>query len=346
MRVLVVAIGTMVVALQFFAPGVQRFQEGFVHALPVRFSGPPRDEGHTMSSSVDSCRSHIKSTTRLWCILSRNNTDFKGSRAFQHVSRTLFPCWSYFMRTNSTSCCGIVIEFGYSHNVMTSQWLASLLTSYACKVYLNATILPTLRNVFYPPRPRSLENLWIDSPISAAALQTQVLGRNAFRLTPLQGDIPMRVGLIQRISDRRITNYAEIRAHLTTTWANVTVDEVSMEGMPFLAQARFFAEHDIIVAAHGAALTNAVFVRYGTIILECFPQNYYPVKYYQSLVQQSGGIHADWHVGQRPLEDFMQHCKTQKERVEARSKFFSVQPEQAISLLKEALVFRRFQKGL
>lgn len=259
-----------------------------------------------------------------------------GNAPFQHIARTLIPCWSYFMQTNSTHCCGVVFNFASSTTVTRSKWLAPLLASYGCEV-LYESAMSSLRKQFYPPKPKPFRNRWVHSPDHSAALRRQVLGHAAFPIAPIDFRSPMRVGLIQRSRSRRITNYAELSSNLTSTWPGVVVDEEYMESLPFHAQAAFFVEHDVIVAAHGAALTNAVFVRHGTIVVECFPPNYYPLEYYRGLVQQSGGIHVDWHVGNQPVEDFARHSHNKSERVRHRNKNFRVSPEQVIFLIKQAL---------
>ena len=126
-------------------------------------------------------------------------------------------------------------------------------------------------------------------------------------------------------------------------------ETVTMEGLSFDEQVRWFSNQNIIVAAHGAALTNAAFVRQGTIVMEVrgceersdelkirvyrtlgrcccrlrrhflrrenlllcnslrssqlFPPNYYPVDFFQPLIQQSGSHALEWHYGDDPVGD-------------------------------------------
>ena len=63
------------------------------------------------------------------------------------------------------------------------------------------------------------------------------------------------------------------------------------------------SDHDVIVAAHGNALTNAAFIRPGSIVMELFPPNYYIVGFFQPLIVESGGLALNWHQGDTPIED-------------------------------------------
>ena len=56
----------------------------------------------------------------------------------------------------------------------------------------------------------------------------------------------------------------------------------------FKKQVDWMGSHDIIVAAHGAGLTNAAFIQPGTIVMELFPPNYYVDGFFQPLIEQSG----------------------------------------------------------
>lgn len=52
-----------------------------------------------------------------------------------------------------------------------------------------------------------------------------------------------------------------------------------LEGYDLAAQVRQFAEAGIVVAAHGAALTNVIFMRPRTVLVECFPAFFYELAF-------------------------------------------------------------------
>mmetsp|Transcript_10639 Transcript_10639/g.17601 ORF Transcript_10639/g.17601 Transcript_10639/m.17601 type:complete len:87 (+) Transcript_10639:327-587(+) len=73
-----------------------------------------------------------------------------------------------------------------------------------------------------------------------------------------------------------------------------SVDVQDMNDLSSLAdQASWFASHDIILAVHGGALTNAIFIQpahtSSTIVISLYPPGYYC----PSLIQKAGGIPLD-----------------------------------------------------
>ena len=78
------------------------------------------------------------------------------------------------------------------------------------------------------------------------------------------------------------------------------IERVVMEGLSVAEQARLLADADVVVAAHGGALTNTVFCRPGTYVVELLSTHVYP--YYYGLAASCGHVyHA---VLERPGEDY------------------------------------------
>lgn len=78
--------------------------------------------------------------------------------------------------------------------------------------------------------------------------------------------------------------------------------EYSLQNMGDLSlteQARWFATKHIIIASHGAALVNAVFLRPGSTVIHLYPKDYYFTGYFESLVRQVGGLNMDWYDGDK-----------------------------------------------
>lgn len=69
---------------------------------------------------------------------------------------------------------------------------------------------------------------------------------------------------------RRITNDSEVVALLAARGFRPVV----LEALPVVEQARIFASAKVIVAPHGAGLTNLVFCNPGTKVIEIFSPNY------------------------------------------------------------------------
>ena len=78
------------------------------------------------------------------------------------------------------------------------------------------------------------------------------------------------------------------------------IERVVMEGLSVREQAELLSDADIVIAAHGGALTNTVFCRPGTRVVELLSTHVYP--YYYGLAESCGHVyHA---VLERPGEDY------------------------------------------
>lgn len=67
---------------------------------------------------------------------------------------------------------------------------------------------------------------------------------------------------------RRLTNEAEVAADLRLRGFEI----VTLEAMSLAQQVEAFRDADVVVAPHGAGLTNILFSRPGTLVLELFPE--------------------------------------------------------------------------
>ena len=72
--------------------------------------------------------------------------------------------------------------------------------------------------------------------------------------------------------------------------ANTSVDLTFFEGMAPEAQARWIHAHDVIVSPHGAQLSNLVFARPCTAVVEIFEAGKY-LTFYGTLTLAVGGVH-------------------------------------------------------
>ena len=78
------------------------------------------------------------------------------------------------------------------------------------------------------------------------------------------------------VRNRRLKNEAD----LLTFLASRGFERVRMDGMSVADQARVFANAEVIVGLHGAALTNLVFASAGTKVVEMFPSDHIEASYF------------------------------------------------------------------
>jgi capsular polysaccharide biosynthesis protein len=113
-------------------------------------------------------------------------------------------------------------------------------------------------------------------------------------LKKLEAESPLRIGsrkiYISRrdATSRRILNEAEIETRLQA----LGFECLCLGEMPILTQLRAFAEACVVVAAHGASLTNIAFSSAGTSMVEIFPEDFY-FECYQELAAKVG-VKASW----------------------------------------------------
>jgi hypothetical protein len=50
-------------------------------------------------------------------------------------------------------------------------------------------------------------------------------------------------------------------------------------------------EHDIIISAHGAAITHSIFVQKCTAVIQIYPEHYYPNKFFEPLIARFSANH-------------------------------------------------------
>ena len=79
----------------------------------------------------------------------------------------------------------------------------------------------------------------------------------------------------QNASSRRIINYDHLEAFLE----NFGFETINLESLSVLEQAALFSKAEIIIAPHGAGLTNLIFCSPGTKVIEIFAKDYIPPDY-------------------------------------------------------------------
>lgn len=108
------------------------------------------------------------------------------------------------------------------------------------------------------------------------------------------------IGIVQRRHRRVIANIDNMTIALHNAGFPI-VDVQEMEDLSLVDQAAWFASHDIILAVHGGALTNAIFIRPNTAIISLYPPGYYVPGVFESLIEKAGGIAMEWHQQGDPL---------------------------------------------
>ena len=110
-----------------------------------------------------------------------------------------------------------------------------------------------------------------------------------------------------------------------------------MMATSFRRKSQELQSRHIIVAAHGAGLTNCSFLQPNATVISLYPRNFYFVGYFESLITQVGGHNLDWYEGDKALARNV-HAEMSTSEREAAKKIasFHVSVDDIASLLLEA----------
>lgn len=142
----------------------------------------------------------------------------------------------------------------------------------------------------------------------------EIVTKQLYPVRPIAGASRKLFIRRERVQYRRLVNQAEIEAMLV----DVGFESIDPGGLSFAAQAALFAQAAIIVGAHGAALTNALFAPAGSTLVELWSGLKQP--HYDDIARLKGlryraveGVsipgtherpqHRDFHVGVDALRE-------------------------------------------
>lgn len=185
-----------------------------------------------------------------------------------HAAQILFSCWSFFQATPGDDCAFEV------PNGVQSPFMRWMVDAMGCQIVTRRS--RCTRVGIYTGRLR------VDAGESFSWMSSGAARRLTDRML-FPNESSTEIGFVQRKGKRRLLN--------------TTLDPVFFESMSFYDQARFFHEHDIIIGAHGAAMTFSVFVRPCSVVVMVYPPHFYPIDFYEPLVEKAGGIAVSWWKG-------------------------------------------------
>ena len=292
---------------------------------------------------------------------------------FPHACEVLLPCWSWFMDRGAQDRCGLVLLDGLTLGRNTT-WQHQLVDAMGCQVRHEPLPPPPppATVVVYSPNlkwlhPRYGHRNYLRRPEYAQELRRRVVpgiddiaGRLRRRKAGEDDDDidnddrgPLQIGLLNRkrvdpgTANRVITNMDAIAAGLEEalggggegggTAANSVVLSQDFPGDGSLKdQATWFATKDVIIAPHGAALANALFVTEGTIVVQAYPPGFYWTSL-DPLIEQAGGLALDWYDGDNPLEAFYDVQKDYRKKNNAQHQDFDVPVNEIVDIVLVAL---------
>jgi hypothetical protein len=262
-----------------------------------------------------------------WCIIAQTSMSRTSRRFhdhFPHAAENILPCWSWFRETRSTNQCGFALMYGLTFRSNPNAWHNKLVEAMGCKVKHVRNVKANRKKpfkeegaIFHTPnlklkQPRYGMVRYLARPEDGHALRWMLVKDDV--IAKVKGlDKPLQVGILQRTTNRVITNLEQIRASLAVRIQQETeIHMTTLNNASLEEQATWFATKDVIIAAHGAALVNCLFITPGTIVLQLYPPNYF-FQSLEPLIEQVGGVALDWYNGTDPIVDWRSHRDSQLE---------------------------------
>ena len=118
----------------------------------------------------------------------------------------------------------------------------------------------------------------------------------------------IHIGFVERPARRLIVNSSGLAKGLQQAYPDSIVSYRIFTGKDSMQdQTNWYKQQDIVIAAHGAASTNAIFMRPKSHFLELFPRNFFSTLY-RPLAEQCGIVYDYYYDGgPNPKEDSKNH---------------------------------------
>lgn len=113
-----------------------------------------------------------------------------------------------------------------------------------------------------------------------------------------------RIGIVNRNESRAITEINMLVSKLHKKYPKAQVEvrafdseyQLQSEADTMQTQAKWFADKDLVIMAHGAAMSNVVFMRPGSSLLELYPRFYFNDMFWDLMTQC--GVNHGWYYDQ------------------------------------------------
>jgi hypothetical protein len=254
------------------------------------------------------------------CRLARSDmssNEYRSSAHIPHVLAWVAGCWSWLhgdqgSKSNSTIMSTATIALDsvvYSRFVIRPnypKWNQAFFEGLQLPIVLiddSESRLPIKHQEVYK---RAFGELsWFGRRGPCDALRRRLWGHLG---VAIRKSTAIRIGLVDRESRRRIVQASQLRDGLQSLFPAYNVSlRVFTSRSTLQEQAQWFAQQDLVILAHGAAVSNVLFQRPLTAVLELFPRNFC-FNMFRSLAEQCDVHHFLYYDGgSHPEEDFQTH---------------------------------------
>eukprot|EP00121_Abeoforma_whisleri_P016892 Awhi_evm1s15486 len=178
-------------------------------------------------------------------------------------------------------------------------------------------------------------NNWFQRKNDAFELSKLVLGAENYQKSLTSENL--RIGFVQREKTRIIHNLTSLVDSVKEQYPDAIVTTEKFAGLNLKEQAQWYANQDLIIAAHGAGLINLAFAHECVAVFQLHCEGYYINFYFDHLVENIGGIMLDYYDGDETTKHII---GTVSERYLARKNNISIDKEVLLENINRMIMAR------
>jgi hypothetical protein len=192
---------------------------------------------------------------------------------------------------------------------------------------------------------------WFEKPDDAAALRSRLIDRqkevNSSKWNESspssieQQQQQLTIAIVNRKGKRRLVNTDNITMALRETYPSARIQTFYMEDMEPMEQFAFWSQQSIVIAPHGAGMTNSIFLPPGnaSAVIEIFPPHYYQHFYFGGLLRSCGvRRYGYYYNASDPAADWAVYGSTKEQRTLYRSVDLEPPVDDILGLVRKALI--------
>jgi Glycosyltransferase 61 len=271
-----------------------------------------------------------------WCILDKTSTKEDGKFThFPHALQTLSLCWSWFRTQPATNRCGFYVNgkiggFGSPDR----DWRSALAFQHmGCDLQYSSLPLPT-RFPSYRPLLKDVDGRrYFFQPEDTVGLRDRLYAHDSTNQT-WSG---LHIGIVERKGSRKILNMDAIEAAIREEYPSALIERTPMEGLTPLQQFHWWARQDIVIAGHGAAVANMVFLRRNAAMIEIFPPHYFNLGFWKLGNAMDVRNYGYFNGVEDPIADYKEHCRSFEGRIALRAVDLEPPVDAVLGLVKQAV---------
>jgi hypothetical protein len=277
-------------------------------------------------------------STTHYCFLDRPGTGggFRSSIHFPFVVEWVAECWNWLENNQKLDKGAIVLD-----DVIYDRFLVHPNFPNWNRPFFQALGFPVI-NSNQPPKPPPLQQqqqpllqqqqldqtiftgkfggrLWFSGTKSCSSMRNLLWEKltypstnttTATTATSSSSTTKINIGFVERPARRLIVNSSGLAKGLQQAYPDSVVSYRIFTGKNSMQdQATWYKQQHIVIAAHGAASTNAIFMRPKSYFLELFPRNFFSTMY-QPLAEQCGVVYDYYYDGgPNPVQDYKKHYR-------------------------------------